>query len=471
MQIPVERLRQTLALLAPVVPMKHALERSEGTPFPAAQYVMLGEGRAMATNLETAAAVEMEEADPDWSGCLPPHLLGDFLGRVPGATLATLEQDKGLLHVKVDGQEATFDVPGVDDFPPFPQLEAEHEGVMDGDALVVALTALAPYTAKEETRPALTAVCLDLGDMPQAVAADGFRLVWSRLVGMPGKLPGEGQLLFPRTAIKPLAHLWKYGGKQPDFTGAKGISDLVLAKRLMRLGWKGLQLSINFGRVTMVTHLVDGAFPNYKQLVPQQFTTHVTFLAEDLYRALQGMARIAHEGSGIVRLEWADLKLTAGARGENTGDITMAVPATCEGEGHIAFDHRYLLDYARGKQGMVKMSTATPSAPAVFTYHGKANLVLMPMHVQWDTPSPYPPEPPKETAPDPGPISDPVAAYIREAKADAPFSDDDPGTAAEGTISDPPTAQVDTPSDNGHPEATSEKPKVKRARRKAAATA
>lgn len=454
MQIPVGTLRHTLALLSPVVPKR--------TPLPAAQYVLLAEGRAMANNLDVAAAVGLEGAEE--ALCLPPHLLGSFLGRVPGAALAILEQTKSSLLVKVDGQEATFDVPDPDDFPPFPHFEPEHEGVMDGDALVAALTELVHYTAGEETRPVLTAVCIELGDSPQAVAGDGFRLVWEPL---PGKLPGESNLLFPRTSVKPLVHLWKHGGKQLDFTGARGISDIIVARRLMRLGWKGRLLSLNFGQVTMITQLVDGTFPNYKQLIPTEFTTHVTFLAEDLCRVLQGMAPVVRIGSDIVRLEWADRKLTASARGEKTGSITMVVPATCEGPGRIAFNVRYLVEYLNGKQGMVRLSVKRESAPALFTYRGKANHVLMPMFVEWDTPSPYPPEPPKE------PDTDPVY-YEEPPKADDQLDvPEDTGVVKvpEATEHEDPTAQVGTPPDNGHPEATAEKPKAKRARRKGAATA
>lgn len=166
----------------------------------------------------------------------------------------------------------------------------------------------------------------------------------------------------------------------------------------MRLGWKKWHLSLNFGQVTMVTQLVDGTFPNPDKsgLIPTEFTAHVTFLAEDLYRVLQGMVKIAHEGSGIVRLEWADRKLTAGARGDKAGNITMVIPATCEGEGHIAFNLSYPLVYVKGKQGMARMSVAAPSAPALFTYRGKANHVIMPLFVQWEGTTPPPAASPSE---------------------------------------------------------------------------
>ncbi|MCK4299480.1 MAG: hypothetical protein KAX80_08100, partial [Planctomycetes bacterium] len=78
MDIRVKRLRDTLDLLAPVIPKKTTL-KSLG-------YVRLGEGRAVATDLEIAAAIDLPGADEDL--LLPGKDALGFLKYTPGATMA-----------------------------------------------------------------------------------------------------------------------------------------------------------------------------------------------------------------------------------------------------------------------------------------------------------------------------------------------------------------------------------------------
>lgn len=384
MQIQVDTLRRTLSLLEPVVPRK--------TPLPACQHILVGEGRAVATNLEVSATVEVPEADGP-PLCFPLGAL-DFLKGVPGHLEATVEAKDGKVLVSAGGQKAAFKTIDPDDFPPVPGVEAEHEGVMDGDILLRALQAAAPFAATEESRPVLTAICLTLGDSPRAVTADGHRLALEEL---PGRLPGEGNLLIPAGAVKPLAHLWKGAGAAAGGTG-EALSSLVLVQRFMRLGWDRKHLRVNFGTATLVISLVQGSYPNYGQLIPNQFRSEVSFLAEDLARTVKALAPLAGEGSGSIWLEWEGDTLKASARAEGNNQ-EMVVSASATSPGRIAFNARYLAEYLAGKQGMVKLSAQGERGTALLTYRGKGNHLLMPMFVQWGTPSPYPPEPKLEPTP------------------------------------------------------------------------
>jgi len=59
------------------------------------------------------------------------------------------------------------------------------------------------------------------------------------------------------------------------------------------------------------------------------------------------------------------------------------VPVRAEGQGRIALNARYLLDYLKGKEGMVVMAVNIETSPAVFRHGGSPLVVIMPMYVQW----------------------------------------------------------------------------------------
>jgi DNA polymerase-3 subunit beta len=372
MEIQVEKLRQALQLLEPVISCKPTLE--------SLKYVRLGEGKVLATDLDVAVTISaIGGTGADKGVCLLYHTLTTLLDSVPGHLTATITPDGKTATLTAGRTQATLAALSVEDFPPIPNPTPEHEAAVDGDALVRALTAVLPCAAgKDDTRPVLKAICLTLGENPEAAAADGFRLAWEPI---PVKLPGEGNLLIPTGAVRALAHLWKHAPKPPQLNGVADPARLAMAKRLVRLGYSPDWLKVSFGEVSLLTQLVKGTFPNYRNLIPKEGAVSVTFDPGDLTRVIKRMLKMARDGSGIIRLSWGDNELQAEVRVADLGPTITSIPALCQGEGRISFNYLYLLDYLKEKQDLVTLATAGDRAPALFSYHGTPHFVLMPMFV------------------------------------------------------------------------------------------
>ena len=372
MEVSVEKLRTALTLVGPAVPKKPSLE--------VLKCIRLGEGKVIATDLETAITIAGVGSPDDAPLCLPYRLLESFLSSVPGRETLLITPQDGKADLSAGRSRATLGIKAAQDYPPIPNPEPEHVAAVDGDALVWALTAVQYCcAAKDDTRPVLQTVCLTLGENPEAAAADGFRLAWEPLHS---RLPGEGNLLIPSGAVHVLDYLWRHAPKPPSVEGAS-LVDIARAKRLVRLAYTKRTLRVDFGEVSLITTLTAGTFPNYHQLIPAPGSSAVTFNAEDLWRALRGMQKVAQEGSGIIRLFWGDGELKAEAKAEDIGVLATAVPAASTAPGRIAFNLKYLQAYLRDKVDNVTLSCNAPSSPGLFSYHDIARFLLMPMHCQW----------------------------------------------------------------------------------------
>ena len=370
MEIQVRRLRDTLELLAPLPPKKATLK--------SLSYARLGEGRAVVTDLEVAVAIDLPEADEEL--LLPAKDALGFLKYTPGAAMAQVTPARNKVTIAANGMETSFsDVPDVDDFPPLPKAKGESEGVLNGDPLVRALVALAPYAATETTRAVLNGVCLTTGDQLEAAAADGFRLIWE---GIPGKLSGPSMII-PHKGVAILEHLWKRAAA-PDLGSVRDMASLAVAPRLIRLNWDMELLSLSFNAVTLIIVLTQGSFPNYRQLVPTETQPPVTVMAEDMERVLAQVAPVAKDAKGIARLCWEGEGLQVSVKGEEK-EVTVPVPAQFTEPGRTALNIHYLREYFKGRSGLVSMSTSTPQAPVLFTYRGKAHVLIMPMQVEWES--------------------------------------------------------------------------------------
>ena len=370
MEVQVSKLRETLSLLEPVVPKKHTL--------PVLKFAHLGEGRAVATDIEVAVSLELPEAQEDL--LLPVKGVLEFLNGVPGLLVARLTTEGKRVAIAANFTRASWESADPQDYPPIPRVEAEGEGVLDGTPLVKALVAVLPYASTEDARPILTGICLTLGAEMEAAASDGFRLAWEKI---PGRLAGEGNLIIPARAVSLLEGLWKKGAV-PELGQAIDPVAMARAKRLIRLGWerKKALLEMRFGGILLTTQLIQGTYPNYRQLVPAETGASVTVQAEDMLRALKQVRGVSKDASGIVRLRWEGETLTVSARAAEVGETEVDILAQATGPGKTALKWNYLLEYFSSRAGSVTLATASPSAPVTFSHRGTPHVVTMPMQVK-----------------------------------------------------------------------------------------
>ena len=381
MQMRVDRLREAFNLLGPAVPKNPAIAALKG--------VLLKDGYAVANDLETAVALELPEAE---GACLLPfRTLTDLLKRVPGSEVMTLEQTDTRLELSWPGGKATYTTFNPLDYPPFPDVEVQAEKSVDGDILVPALVSLTPYCATEQTRPVLCGVAMTLGDTLHLAGADGFRL---GVLQLPVSFDADGidTIIIPTGAIGLLEHLWKHTPRPAPV--ADSFVGLVIASRELELAVGGGMLRTRFGMVTMITRLTAGTFPNYQQLIPTDNPIMVKFYAPELERVLRGISRVARDGSSILRLSWTETTMALGVKSKDEADIEMALPVTASAPGRIGFNIGYLLEYLKGKQGLVTMAVNTPQSPGLLQHSASPLTVVMPMFVQWPG-DPAPEEPPE----------------------------------------------------------------------------
>jgi DNA polymerase-3 subunit beta len=207
-------------------------------------------------------------------------------------------------------------------------------------------------------------------------AADGFRLAVHKLpVSAP--VSEKTEVIIPARTLSELNRLIADQEEAVDIT----------------LNPNKSQVLFRLKNIEMVSQLVQGAFPNYGQLIPQSYNTRVIVSIAEFLRATKTASIFARDGSGIVRLvitpggEASPGKLTVSARSEEIGDDVGEIDATVEGdEAKIAFNGKYLTDVLSVlNETQVALETTNPSSPGLIRPVGTDNYthVVMPMFVQW----------------------------------------------------------------------------------------
>jgi DNA polymerase-3 subunit beta len=335
--------------------------------------------RLTATNLEMATSCWIgAKVEEEGAITVPARLLTEFINSLPNDKIEVSLSQRTTLELKCARFEARISGVDAKDFPPIPKVEAGIATKVTVEALQRGISQVVFAAATEESRPVLTGVSADFeGDLLTLAAADGFRLAVH-------KLPLAASVGQKTTVIIPSRTLAELNRLMVDQEEAVDITvDPDKSQALFRL--KDIEL---------VSQLVQGAFPNYAQLIPQSYTTRTVVEVAAFLRATKTAAIFARDGSGIVRLmmvpgggEMKPGKMTVAARSEEVGDDVGEMDAVIEGEeAKIAFNGKYLADVLGVlHEEQVALEITTPSSPGVLRPVGVDNYVhvIMPMFVQW----------------------------------------------------------------------------------------
>jgi len=353
------------------------------TTLPITNNILLAtdEGRLKlaATNLEIAISCWLgAKVEEEGAITIPARLLTDFVNSLPNERVdMTLSPRTRTLELKCARFEGRINGVEAEEFPPIPSIGEGITTKIDAEALRLAITQVAFAAATEETRPVLTGVHSEFdGDRLTLAAADGFRLaVHKAPLAVP--VAERTEVIIPARAFSELHRLLTDEEEPIEVT----------------INPQRSQVLFRLKDVEMVSQLIQGAFPNYTQLIPQSYVTRAEMSLSEFAKATRTAAIFAREGSAIVRLlivpgeELAPGRIVLSARAEEVGDNVGEVDATVEGEeARIAFNSKYLSDVLGVlRQDRVVLEISSPSSPGVIRPVGVDNYVhvVMPMFVQW----------------------------------------------------------------------------------------
>jgi DNA polymerase-3 subunit beta len=288
-------------------------------------------------------------------------LLSDLVGSLSTeeVNLETGERHQLILQAG----ESRYQLVGLpaDQYPPIPELESNTQLSVPASLLREMVESVEFAVAREEVRPTLTGIRMEYdGTNLRLVSTDTHRLaVRDAAIG------GGGE---PASAIVPLKaiHLLQKLPASENFTLQLG------AHRAAFLG----------ENASLVTQLIEGQYPNYQRVIPQEYTRRWVLMVEEFRDALRRAYLIAKSNANKVYLRTEGEKLVITAQGD-AGEAKEAVDLVREGDDlEIAFNAKYLLDVLDVLESEgVAVELTEALRPAVFKPADRTDYlcVIMPM--------------------------------------------------------------------------------------------
>lgn len=321
------------------------------------------------SDLELTVTVELSVSGlADGVAVVPSRLVNEIVRALePGAV--ELETGDDEARIASGRSEFSLKTLPADEFPRVAPVEGD-EVRFDADALVRALRQVLPAASGDDNRPILTGVLLAAEDNGlRLVATDSYRLAVRDLPGVSVLSSGK-QVLVPSRALAELSRSLGGGG---ELTLRLGERDASFAT------------ASDTGGVVLTTRLIEGEYPNYQGLIPQNQPNTLTVAREPLMEALRRVKLLARDATPVRLLMSADgLELKAVT--QDVGEGSESLDAAYQGEDlTVAFNPDYLLAGIEAASGdEVTLSTMDSLKPAVVRTPSSDDYLylLMPVRVQ-----------------------------------------------------------------------------------------
>jgi DNA polymerase-3 subunit beta len=317
------------------------------------------------------------EVKSEGKTAVPAKQLAEFVNSVPSEKIEAM-LDNTMFSINTTNNFAQFNTLSSEDFPAIASVNTQQPVLrLAKQDIVEAVSKVAFAAAKDDIKPVLTAIKIELVDNVIAfVAADGLRL--SRyIVKLNTNVPEKLDLLIPAKALIELANIVTSFGSED---GDDAVSFYVIEDKN--------QVLFRFNEIDLVSRLIDGKFPDYKAIIPTSHQTKIVLNRSEFQNSLKVANIIARNVVGnklFVNINAKDEQVTLSATQAEVGNNKSSFAIKAEGNSlDMAFSGKYLGDVLSNiDEEELIFECSTSVAPGVFKIKDNDNFVhlLMPMRL------------------------------------------------------------------------------------------
>jgi DNA polymerase-3 subunit beta len=321
-----------------------------------------------ATDMEIGLRVPLEgEVVREGAVVLPARLLVDVVRSLPAQSV-TLELRAAEQDVEIVAGAATFHIRTLrlEDFPPFPEVDGDGRVQVPGQAFVATVAKVARSASRDETRPVLTGILVSAsGDELRMVATDSYRLSVKE-TKLEAPLAGSFEANVPARALQELSRI----------VGQAAEDELSVAVRTN-------QVIFEAGGIVLSSRLIDGQFPNHRQLLPDAFEHELQLAGGEITDVVRRISLLAQKNAPL-RLAFSEGELTVSARTPDVGEARETLPVPFQGEPlEIGFNPEFLRDGLEAvESGDLLLKLISPLRPGLIEAADGSGFVYLLMPIR-----------------------------------------------------------------------------------------
>src|SRR6266567_3489789 len=278
------------------------------------------------------------------------------------------------IQIDVDGKNAAsirsgqsfFKILGLpeDEFPPLPKFEGAKVVTMRQKDLHDGLRKTSYAISTDETRYVLNGVLFSFKDNKLTlVATDGRRLAMAE-IELEFPKSHEADIIVPTKAVTELGRLLTEDGEVKVSVGSG-------------------QIAFELNNTLLVSKLIEGNYPNYRQVIPSETKERVTLERETFLNSLRRVSLLASDKSNSIKLNFTKGNIDIVANTPDVGEAKESLPVMYKGRDFsIAFNPEFLMAPLRNlSEDEIYLDLIDEMSPGVIKIQTPFLYVLMPMRI------------------------------------------------------------------------------------------
>ncbi len=324
-----------------------------------------GQVRLTTTDLDVGVSGGIDaQVEKSGATTLPARRLANIVRELPAAEVEIDVDSKNVASIRCG--QSFFKILGLpeDEFPPLPKFEDAKTFTLSQQALRDALKKTSYAISTDETRYVLNGILFSFKENKLTmVATDGRRLA---LVDLEVEFPRshEVEIIVPTKCVTELGRLL---GDEGDVRMSVGEN----------------QVAFEIGGTSLVSKLIEGNYPNYRQVIPGDAKERITLEREMFLNAVHRVSLLSSEKSNSVKLVFSKNNIEIAANTPDVGEARESLAVAYKGrEFSIAFNPEFLQAPLRAlSNDEVFLDLIDEMSPGVIKIQSPFLYVLMPMRI------------------------------------------------------------------------------------------
>jgi len=340
-----------------------------------------GRLRLSSTNLELGINYWVgSKIEEEGEITVPTRLFANFISSLPNNNVE-IKLKEDVLNIKCGKYKTNIKGLSAKEYPLIPKIEAEPVFKINNSDFKQALTQVLPAVSSSESRIEITGVLLDLSKLNQnkiiLVATDSYRLAEKTLTLKKENINKEAlnlagdisSVIIPKNAVQELIR---------DLDDNENLLEVIISEN---------QILFKFNNANMISRLLEGKYPDYKQIIPDKFETEAVVNIDEIANAIRVAGLFVSASSNNIGLKVYSNSniLEVSSEASEIGNNNTKVAAEIKGNDLEAmYNHRYLSDGFGGIDGeKAILKINSEKLPTVLTSATDKDLiyVIMPVRV------------------------------------------------------------------------------------------
>ena len=319
--------------------------------------------RLVTTNLEVGITHLIRgKVDKEGSFTVDAKIFSDYINLLPNKKIDFNKED-GVLNVECENFKTKIKTESSEDFPLIPQINRQDKKTVDGKDFQRALSSVVFAATTSETRIELSGVLFTLTKNKLILAAtDSYRLAEKQIEIKEAAVEKtkeviEQKVIVPARTVQEVLRILS-GTEQGE--GAPREVDFYINDN---------QILFVIDNTELISRLIEGQYPDYRQIIPATGKTSATVNRAELVRAIKTSALFSKSGINDINLDFPEGKgqVVVSSASGNTGENIVKVEAETRGiDNGIIVNYQYLLDGLNNlDEETVKMEIVDGNTPCL----------------------------------------------------------------------------------------------------------